>query len=205
MRFKDFDLKEVDESGDGGFTGYAATFDREPDSYGDVIAKGAFAATLEAWRESGRPVPLLYGHNMDDPDYNIGTAELVEDERGLLARARFDSSPKAQRVRELVREGRLDQVRATDDGWVYLDDAGSEPTALSEWFEAGVAKVCVYVDSEQDLLDVAEQAREKGFVYSLIRDAGLTEFHGEPTYTCLAIEPLPADVLDPITGSLPLY
>ena len=105
----------------------------------------------------------------------------------------------------LVREGRLDQVRATDDGWVYLDDAGSEPTALSEWFEAGVAKVCVYVDSEQDLLDVAEQAREKGFVYSLIRDAGLTEFHGEPTYTCLAIEPLPADVIDPITGSLPLY
>ena len=96
----------------------------------------------------------------------------------------------------LVREGRLDQVRATDDGWVYLDDAGSE---------AGVAKVCVYVDSEEDLLDVAAQAREKGFVYSLIRDAGLTEFHGEPTYTCLAIEPLPADVIDPITGSLPPY
>ena len=102
----------------------------------------------------------------------------------------------------LVREGRLDQVRATDDGWVYLDDAGSEPTALSEWFEAGVAKVC---DSEEDLLDIAAQAREKGFVYSLIRDAGLTEFHGEPTYTCLAIEPLPTDVIDPITGSLPLY
>ncbi len=50
---------------------------------GDVIAKGAFADTLKAWAESGRPVPVLYGHNMDDPDFNIGTAELMEDERGL--------------------------------------------------------------------------------------------------------------------------
>ena len=30
---------------DGIVEGYAATFDREPDSYGDVIAKGAFART----------------------------------------------------------------------------------------------------------------------------------------------------------------
>lgn len=61
---------------------------REPDEKhyshdGDVIAKGAFADTLKAWAESGRPVPVLYGHNMDDPDFNIGTAELTEDERGL--------------------------------------------------------------------------------------------------------------------------
>ncbi len=82
MKFKDFSVKATDE-GNGGFTGYAATFDREPDSYGDVIARGAFTDTLKAWTESGRPVPVLYGHNMDDPDFNIGTAELMEDERGL--------------------------------------------------------------------------------------------------------------------------
>ena len=35
--------------------------------------------------------------------------------------------------------------------------------------------------------------------------AGLTEFHGEPTYTCLAFEPLPAERIDPLTGELPLY
>ena len=40
---------------------------------------------------------------------------------------------------------------------------------------------------------------------ALIRDAGLTEFHGEATYTCLAFEPLRADDIDPITGDLPLY
>lgn len=41
-------------------------------------------------------MPVLYGHNMDGPDYNIGTAELVEDERGLKATESFDGSPKAQ-------------------------------------------------------------------------------------------------------------
>lgn len=52
----------------GGIVAYASIFDREPDSYGDVVARGAFADTLEVWWESGRPIPLLFGHNMDDPD-----------------------------------------------------------------------------------------------------------------------------------------
>ncbi|MBP3883670.1 MAG: aminoacyl-tRNA hydrolase [Olsenella sp.] len=106
----------------------------------------------------------------------------------------------------LARENRLGQVRVTPGGeWVYLDDEGSEPTALSDWFEAGVAKVCVYVDSEEELLAIANQGRERGFVVALVRDAGLTEFHGETTYTCLAFEPLRATDIDPITGNLPLY
>ena len=110
----------------------------------------------------------------------------------------------------LAREHRLDQVRlaTAEDGsptWVYLDSDGAPHTALSDWFDAGVAKVCVYVDSEEALLDIADQGRERGFAVALIRDAGLTEFHGEATYTCLAFEPLRAEDVDPITGELPLY
>lgn len=110
----------------------------------------------------------------------------------------------------LAREHRLDQVRlaTAEDGsptWVYLDSDGTPHTALSDWFDAGVAKVCVYVDSEEALLDIADQGRERGFAVALIRDAGLTEFHGKATYTCLAFEPLRAEDVDPITGELPLY
>lgn len=106
----------------------------------------------------------------------------------------------------LARERRLDEVRLSDDeGWVYLDDEGTEPTPLSEWFDAGVAKVCVYVDCEEDLLDLARRGRERGFLVALVRDAGLTEFHGEPTFTCLAFEPLAAEQIDPLTGDLPLF
>jgi PTH2 family peptidyl-tRNA hydrolase len=106
----------------------------------------------------------------------------------------------------LVREGRLDQVRVTESGnWVYLEDDGSESTPLTRWFDKGVAKVCVYVDGEEALLEVAEKGRELGFAVALVRDAGFTEFHGEATYTCLAFEPLAPEQIDPITGKLPLY
>ena len=49
------------------------------------------------------------------------------------------------------------------------------------------------------------EARERGILSALICDAGMTEFHGQPTYTCLALEPLPIDRADELTGDLPLY
>lgn len=162
LRFKDFSIKETSDEGAGGFTGYAATFDREPDSYGDVIARGAFADTLEAWAESGRPVPLLYGHNMEDPDYNIGTAELVEDERGLLARARFDSTPKAQRVRELVRDGRLGKMSfafdVLDEGTVELGD-GIKANELRKLELYEVSVVLVPANSHAEIIEAKARAK----------------------------------------------
>ena len=104
----------------------------------------------------------------------------------------------------IVREGRGDELRATD-GWAWIEHGGDDVTALTEWFDAGVAKVCVYVDSEEELLDLAARGRAPGSAVALVRDAGHTEFHGEPTYTCLAFEPLPAEKIDPLTGELPLY
>lgn len=104
----------------------------------------------------------------------------------------------------LAKEERLDEVRV-EDNWVTLADTGRDATPLSEWFARGVAKICVYVDSEEALLEVARTGREAGFVVALIQDAGHTEFHGEPTYTCLAFEPLYPEQIDPITGDLPLY
>ena len=81
---------------------------------GDVIAKGAFAKSLERWAplyEQGKRIPLLYGHNMDDPFYNIGTVTLAkEDDYGLYVEAEFDpENETAQYVRKLVQEGRLYQ------------------------------------------------------------------------------------------------
>ena len=56
-----------------------------------------------------------------------------------------------------------------------------------------------------ELLAIAQTAADKGIIASVITDAGMTEFHGVPTKTCLALEPLPAEVADEITGALPLY
>lgn len=104
----------------------------------------------------------------------------------------------------LAHEDRLNDVVIEQD-YVTLRENRKEESALSAWFQNGVAKICVYVDSEEALLEIDRKAKEAGIISALIRDAGMTEFHGEPTYTCLAFEPrLPEDV-DPITGDLPLF
>ena len=104
----------------------------------------------------------------------------------------------------LSKEGRLNDFKTTNDG-IALRDTDKPTTPLSDWFKYGCAKICVYVDSEEELMNIADKAKEKGIIAAVITDAGMTEFHGVPTKTCLALEPLPAEVADELTGNLPLY
>ena len=104
----------------------------------------------------------------------------------------------------LNKEGRLNDFEMTDEGFL-LKNTDKPSTPLSDWFMYGCAKICVYVDSEDELLSIAQRAEEKGIIASVITDAGMTEFHGVPTKTCLALEPLPAEIADELTGGLPLY
>jgi PTH2 family peptidyl-tRNA hydrolase len=62
----------------------------------------------------------------------------------------------------------------------------------------------VYVNSEEELLALYAKAMEAGIITSLITDAGLTEFNGVPTNTCIAVGPDFEDKIDSITGGLPL-
>jgi PTH2 family peptidyl-tRNA hydrolase len=68
----------------------------------------------------------------------------------------------------------------------------------------GITKVCVGVDSEDELLAVHRAAQTAGVRSTLITDAGLTEFGGVPTNTCLAIGPDWNEKVDAITGALKL-
>ena len=104
----------------------------------------------------------------------------------------------------LSKEGRLGDMTMTEEG-MALNCEGKEHTPLSEWFAYGSAKICVYVDSEETLLEIAGKAAERNILAAVITDAGMTEFHGVPTKTCLALEPLPAEIADELTGGLPLY
>lgn len=74
-----------------------------------------------------------------------------------------------------------------------------------EWINGNFAKICLQVDTEEELVDVFNKAKTKGLEVHMITDSGKTEFHGIPTKTCLAIGPDYADKIDEITGSLKLY
>jgi len=76
--------------------------------------------------------------------------------------------------------------------------------ALDQWLTGLFTKVVVYVNSDVELFKVYTIAVAKGIICSLIEDAGKTEFHGMPTYTCCAIGPDFEDKIDEVTGGLPL-
>jgi peptidyl-tRNA hydrolase, PTH2 family len=73
----------------------------------------------------------------------------------------------------------------------------------SEWYLTQQTKICVGVESEQELQDVYQLACNAKLPCSLIRDAGKTEFK-EPTFTSVCIGPADADQIDKITGNLKL-
>jgi HK97 family phage prohead protease len=61
----------------GTFTGYAAIFG-EPNSFGEIVKRGAFAKTLKT---RNGPVAMFWNH---DPAAPIGVwSEITEDQRGL--------------------------------------------------------------------------------------------------------------------------
>ena len=76
--------------------------------------------------------------------------------------------------------------------------------AVRRWLAESFTKICVGVDSEKDLMKVYRKAKCTGVHAELIEDNGTTEFHGVPTYTCLALGPDWSDRIDEITGDLQL-
>lgn len=128
---------------DGQFEAYASVFGNK-DSYGDVVVPGAFTDTLSGWKDSGNLLPLLFGHNMSDPDYNIGHVEdAKEDDHGLLTLNQLDlESPKAAQVYRLIKGRRINQMSFAYDvlegGWAKRQkdpDAGDGPDNEEEYFE----------------------------------------------------------------------
>jgi PTH2 family peptidyl-tRNA hydrolase len=77
-------------------------------------------------------------------------------------------------------------------------------TPMESWINGLFTKVCVSVDSESELIEIYEKAKDAGLIASIITDAGLTEFSGVPTKTCIAIGPNWADEIDPVTNHLKL-
>lgn len=77
-----FEIETKFQTADAGLlSGYASVFGGKPDSYGDVIAPGAYAASLKAHREAGTVPLMLWQH---DPNNPIGRwFDIKEDATGL--------------------------------------------------------------------------------------------------------------------------
>ncbi|MBO9437328.1 HK97 family phage prohead protease [Sulfitobacter sp. R18_2] len=99
------EIKALKDSGE--FEGYGSTFGGEPDSYGDVIAAGAYTETLAAHKSRGTMPKMFWQHDAGQPIGKWLDAE--EDDKGLLMRGKLNMG--VQRGKEayaLLKEGDID-------------------------------------------------------------------------------------------------
>jgi PTH2 family peptidyl-tRNA hydrolase len=75
--------------------------------------------------------------------------------------------------------------------------------AWTRWRDEGGKKVALGAESLEELEALAERAEELDIVNIIIQDAGLTEVP-PGTATALGLGPEKSEILDMVTGSLPL-
>ncbi len=124
-KYKEFALiKSADDAGT--ISGYFSTYDRIPDSYGDVIAKGAFAETIAKRKESGHPFPLCWNHDLNQIIGSVDPDDIEDTDKGPLMTASFFNTQLAQEKREIVKSGVVYQFSFAYDvleaGPVELED-----------------------------------------------------------------------------------
>ena len=79
-----------------------------------------------------------------------------------------------------------------------------EDPRVKEWLAGMFTKVAVGVNSEEELLEIYDNAIAAGLIAEKIVDSGLTVFKNIPTLTCIAVGPDTNENLKPITGELKL-
>lgn len=99
--------------------------------------------------------------------------------------------------------GALLSISQHKDNKIIIDISKND--ALSHWLQNGFTKITLQCNSEKELVEIYNQAKQAGLPCALITDAGLTEFNGVPTKTCVGIGPADPEEIDKITGNLPLY
>lgn len=136
------------------------------DSYGDVVAPGAFADTLADWKASGDPIPVYWSHQMQDPEMNIGVVlDAQETDKGLEVLAQLDTgedaSPKALHAYRLLKGRRVKEFSfaydVLDGGPVEKDGEQFYELRKLKLYEVGPTPVGA--NPETELLGVKRAAQ----------------------------------------------
>jgi len=107
----------------------------------------------------------------------------------MIAQGAHASVANVLRILEAKEKGNVNKK--------HLDD-------LEKWLKDSFRKITLYVNSEDELINIYNMAKESQLNVSLIEDNGDTEFKGIKTKTCLAIGPHNNEDIDKITYNLKL-
>ena len=105
-----------------------------------------------------------------------------------------------------MRKGKMVAQGAHASLMAYLSALGNRDNFMStyEWLQKHQqTKICVGIDSEEELLELHKRAQASSLPCALVLDAAKTEFDS-PTYTALGIGPADSDKIDLLTAQLKL-
>ena len=122
-----YELKRADIDSAGVFHGYASTFNGPVDSFGDIVAPGAFADSLKQHRAEKSSPALLWAHDQAEV---IGRwTSLVEDTHGLKAVGKLTlETAKGKEAHALLKDGALGlQLRLSPEDQLALPEVIVEP------------------------------------------------------------------------------
>lgn len=120
-----FEVKAVDES--GVFSGYLSVFGNV-DGGGDIVAPGAFAETLAAWKQRGALPPVLWQHRTGEP---LGPfLEMREDAHGLFVKGQLLHADIA-RAKEAYALLKARAITGMSIGYITRDDSYDRLTGVT--------------------------------------------------------------------------
>lgn len=122
LEIRDLPLQQVSIRAKGGgetphvIEGYAATFGGKPNSYREIVAKGAFTESLRT-----RTPKFLWQHYADTPIAK--TLTIVEDDNGLFGTWQLAGTDAARNAYQLISEG---LVEGLSIGFITREDTYNE-------------------------------------------------------------------------------
>ena len=183
LEHKDSDAKretraialQIKASEDGTIVGYGSVFDVK-DNYDDIIAPGAFAASLKAHKAAGTMPAMLWQHESDEP---IGIwTEMSEDANGLRVKGMLAlETVRGKEAHVLLKMGALNglSIGFMSKQWAY--DTETDIRTLTEIDLWEVSLVTFPANEKARITNVksAEEMAAPKDAERILRDAGFSK------------------------------
>jgi hypothetical protein len=173
-----FEIKADDIQASGVFKGYGSLFDKEPDSYGDIIMPGAFKESLSRGGRNGTGVAMLWQH---DPSKPLGVwNQIYEDAKGLYVEGQLAMNTQlGKEAHELMKMGAVRGLsigyQVDKDGYEIDDKIKSRNLKVIDLWEISPvtfpAKIRANITGVKAMIESARTERQ---LEEALRDAGLT-------------------------------
>jgi len=167
-----FQLKALSDAGT--FTGYGSVFNVK-DSYGDIVAPGAFVESLATQKAAGRMPAMLWQHRSAEP---LGVyTSMEEDSLGLKVEGQLAlSTVRGAEAHSLMKMGALSGLSI---GYVTRDDSYDKATGINTLKKLDLWEVSLVTFPANDAARVQgvkaiEVIEDLKSAEKYLRDAGLS-------------------------------